>query len=301
MSVKSFARAYGFRQVKSEKDRLVLKGAVHTVILYRDSRRSLVNGSLVWLNEPLVRRQKDWMLHERDVRLTLVPLLRPSDALAGLGSRIVVLDPGHGGEDSGAVSPKGLLEKDVALDISRRVRNLLARRGVKVYLTRHDDRFLELEERPRRAGKWKADVFVSVHANAGASTAKGTETFALSIPGSHSTNHTSGKPAPKTSSPGNRHNEANVALAYALHHSLMEIPGTTDRGVKRARFSVLRNATCPAALVEVGFLSHPGEGEKFRDAAHRERVARSIARGIDNYLRAVKKAALNAEPNQKEN
>lgn len=300
VTLKDFARAHGFRTVKSEKDHFRLSGEVHTLLLYRGSRRAVLNGTLVWLSEPLLPRGKEWWIDEKDVRFTLQPVLRPASVLANEGTRIVVLDPGHGGQDSGARSPDGLEEKEVVLDISRRVRALLQPRGIRVLLTRHDDRFLELEERPRRADRWDADLFVSIHANSGRSSAQGVETFVLSLPGSLSTNQNAGTPAPTVSHPGNLHNATNMALAYSLHHSLRMLPQTQDRGVKRARFAVLRTATAPAALVEMGFLSHPVEGKRFRDPDHRERVARSIARGIDNYLQAVKTAHVNQELNSEE-
>lgn len=301
LSVKKFARHYGFDDIDRLEDRLVLKGEVHEVELYHGSRRSIVNGTLVWLNEPLLQHNRTWVLTERDIRNTLVPLLRPTEVLRDAGYQVVVLDPGHGGEDSGAVSPTGLMEKDVVLDVSRRVRALLQKKGVKVFLTRHDDRFLDLDERPRRADRWEVDLFVSIHANAGSRSAQGVETFVLSLPGSLSTNQDPDSPAPTSTYPGNAQNEANVALAYALHHSLRGLPETIDRGVKRARFSVLRSASAPAALIEMGFLSHPVEGKRFHDPDHRERVARSLARGIDNYLRAVKRAAIDPEFETEEN
>lgn len=300
LSIKRFARHYGFKKVEVGEEEVVLKGDVHELKLYPGSRRSVLNGTLVWLNEPLMDHHGQLVLAERDVQFTLVPILRPSSVLQDQGFEVVVLDPGHGGEDSGALSPTGLMEKDVVLDISRRVRALLLPKGIRVFLTRHDDRFLELEERPRRADRWNVNAFISLHVNSGSRSAQGAETFVLSLPGSLSTNQNPDSAAPTTSSPGNDVNAQNMALAYSLHHALRSVPGTTDRGVKRARFSVLRTATAPAALVEMGFLSHPVEGPKFRDPAHLDQVARSIARGIDNYLRAVKRAKMTSQPTEEE-
>jgi N-acetylmuramoyl-L-alanine amidase len=300
LSVRNFARHYGFDRIDRQEDRVVLKGEVHELVLFQGSRRALLNGTLVWLNEPVVVHRKTWVLTERDVRFTLAPVLRPFTVLHDQGFQVVVLDPGHGGEDPGALSPSGLQEKEVVLDVARRVRALLLRQGVRVYLTRHDDRFLELDERPRRAGRWQVDAFVSLHVNSGAATALGAETFVLSLPGSLSTNQNPASPAPTNSYPGNTLNGPNMALAYSLHHALRSVPGVVDRGVKRARFSVLRQSPAPAALVEMGFLSHPEEGKKFQDSAYRDEMARSIARGIDNYLRAVKKARMASEAQQQE-
>lgn len=300
VNVRDFARAYGFTEVQVGKDRILLKGHVHELLLFKDSRRAELNGTLVWLNDPMVVQNRLWVISLVDVQLTLRPLLLPAEVLTGLGHQTVVLDAGHGGEDSGAVSPGRLMEKQVVLDITRRVRALLLARGYQVLLTRHDDRFLELDERPRRAGQWRADVFISIHANSGSASAVGTETFALSLPGYLSTNQAAGTAVSREVHPGNAFNQANISVAYAIHHALIQQNDLTDRGLRRARFAVLKNAPCPAALVEVGFLTHAQEGARLAKTEYRAAMALSIATGIDNYLRAVKKAAINLETETKE-
>lgn len=293
-TVKAFAKEYGFNRIEVTGKTVRLKGGLHELVLYKDSRRAVLNGSMLWLNQPMKVNRGLWTLDGEDVAKTLAPLVRPGEALGGLGHRVVVLDPGHGGGDGGALSPAGLKEKDVVLDIAKRVRAHLKTLGYTVYMTRFDDRFLTLGERPRRAAAWKADAFVSIHANSGAQTAKGTETFVLALPGGHSTNHISARRAPAEVFDGNEHDEGNMALAFALHHALLGGNTLTDRGVRRARFAVLKDAPCPAALVEVGFLSHAEEGLELARAAHREQLAKSLAGGIDIYMRAVKNAALRA-------
>ena len=294
--VKNFAKAYGFHEVKVKEDHVRLKGKVHELKLFKDSRKAEVNGSRVWLNDTMSVRNRRWTLSRLDVDKTLAPVVRPTGSLAHFGYKVVVLDPGHGGEDSGAVSAKGLQEKAVALDIALRVRKRLIRAGYTVYTTRHKDDFLELAERPRRAKTWKADAFVSIHANSGPKTARGTETFVLSLPGHRSTNDRSGNTPSSKSSEGNGHDEGNMALGFALHHKLRKAVELEDRGVRRARFQVLREAPCPAALVEVGFLSHAKEAARLANAAHREKIAVAIADGIENYLRDVKRSVVLHEP-----
>lgn len=292
LDLRQFAKNHGFSSVKILKDEVELKGKVHTLRLRKRSRKAEMDGTLVWLNQPMSIRKKRWHLARVDVEKTLLPLIQPGKALKGNGYKIVVLDAGHGGDDSGAVSAKGKKEKDVALDLVKRVRTLLLKSGYKVYLTRHDDTFIDLKERPRRAKTWKADLFVSIHANSGPTSANGIETFALSIPGYASTNSTNKLTASKKVEPGNVADPGNIALSYAIQHEMRKGFGATDRGVKRARFLVLREVTCPGALVEVGFLSNPEEAKKLNTPAHREKVAKSIALGIENYLRGVRKAAV---------
>jgi N-acetylmuramoyl-L-alanine amidase len=295
VQVKQFARNYGFTQVGVESDRILLKGRLHELELEKYSRRAILNGAMVWLTDPMVIHNRLWVLSETDVNLTLKPLLAATEVLQGRGHQVVVLDAGHGGNDRGAVSAADLQEKAVVLDITRRVRAELMSRGYRVFLTRHDDTFLTLEERTRRAGHWNADVFVSIHANSGNPGARGTETFVLALPGHRSTNQSPHSPVPTDSYPGNAFNQANMNLGFYLHHALVTQADLQDRGVRRARFSVLKDAPCPAALVEVGFLSHPVEGVDLARTAHRARLAHSIANGIDRYLRAVKKAAMIAQ------
>jgi len=290
--VKEFARAHGFTSVKVLKDEVQLKGRVHTLNLRKDSRKAELNGTVIWLNQPMSVRKKRWHLSRLDVEKTLLPLIHPTEALKGQGYQIVVLDAGHGGEDPGALSAKGKKEKEVALDVTRRVRTRLMKAGYKVFLTRHDDTFIELKERSRRAKSWKGDLFVSLHANSGPKTAKGIETFVLSLPGQRSTNQKFGSKVSKQTYPGNAYDQASMALGYAIHHQLRSSPGGTDRGVKRARFMVLKEAPSPSALVEIGFLSNQEESAKLATSAHREKIAASIALGIENYLRGVRKAAV---------
>jgi len=292
IAVKDFAQKHGFRQVRVEEDHIVLKGQLHELELEKYSRRARLNGAMFWLNDPMVIQNRLWVLSETDVSYSLEPLLRASDSLQHAGGRVVVLDAGHGGRDSGAVSPAGLEEKRVVLDIAQRVRIHLGALGYRVLMTRNDDSFLGLEERVRRAEALNADLFVSIHANSGNPSAKGTETFVLALPGHRSTNQDAQSPVSEDSNPGNEFDEANMLLGFALHRSLVVGAGLEDRGVRRARFTVLREATFPAALVEVGFLSHPVEGADLARGEHREKIARAISAGLHQYLRWVNQSAL---------
>jgi N-acetylmuramoyl-L-alanine amidase len=295
-TLKAFAKEHGFDRVDEEDDRWELRGPRSTLVLYKDSRRAEVDKILVWLNDPLELVKGKWCLSNLDVEKSLEPILRPVALLAKQGHRLVVLDPGHGGKDSGAESAAGLLEKTVALDIAERVRKHLEGAGYKVVLTRDDDTFLELAERAKRAKDWKADLFVSIHLNSvDRYDAAGVETFALSLPGHPSTNDPAGHVPSHISHPGNRHDAANAALCFLIQKSLVEGNQVEDRGLRRARFQVLRQAECPAALVECGFLSNPREAGRLSVAYYREKMALSLAQGVDNYLREVKKAVLAAE------
>jgi N-acetylmuramoyl-L-alanine amidase len=195
---------------------------------------------------------------------------------------VVVLDPGHGGRDTGAIGGGGLLEKTVALDLARRVERKLRGSGLKVRLTRKRDRTVDLRTRTTLAAKWGGGLFVSVHLNASVNrSAAGIETYALAVPGLPSTASDSGDPTPF---PGHAHNGGNIFLAYCLHRALLSGTGAADRGIRRARFQVLREAPCPAALVECGFVSNRIEESRLATAVFRDEIAEAIARGIRAYV-----------------
>ena len=177
------------------------------------------------------------------------------------GRVLVVIDPGHGGKDPGAVGLGGLREVDVILPISLEVSQLLKQQGVEVMMTRNADYFISLQGRTAMANRARANIFVSIHANAvggGRSNVSGMETFYA----------------------GNRQ------LSDAIHRSILRnVTVARDRGVKRARFYVLRTSRMPSALVEVGFVTGSVDNARLRDPAYRSQMARAIALGILDYIR----------------
>ncbi|MCZ7591258.1 MAG: N-acetylmuramoyl-L-alanine amidase [Kiritimatiellae bacterium] len=180
-------------------------------------------------------------------------------------------------------------EKRVVLDVARRLRTHLVNAGFKVYLTRENDRFVELDERSRKAQRWGADLFISIHLNSAASTAAaGAETYVLAAAGYEST---SGGLSNLTQ-PGNRFEAANTVVAYQIQRAMTQRLGANDRGVKRSRFLVLKNAPCPAVLVECAFVSNAREEEQLLQESRREALAQSLARGTINYLNLAKRAQL---------
>ncbi|NER35800.1 MAG: N-acetylmuramoyl-L-alanine amidase [Oscillatoria sp. SIO1A7] len=175
--------------------------------------------------------------------------------------QLVIIDPGHGGSDPGAVGIGGLREKDVVNDISRQVTRILEENGIQVRMTRQSDRTLELRPRTELANRVNADLFVSIHANAapgGYSSANGVETF---------------------------YYQSGRRLAQNIQGSIMESFNMRNRGVKRARFYVLRHTRMPAVLVEVGFVTGSSDSRILAQPAQRSRMAQAIARGIIRHIR----------------
>jgi len=286
------ARVYNLRLRKAGQKNLSLSSRWSRLLFRENSRELTFNGVRVWLNAPLYRAGWRHALDYADACWTLDPLLRRYAHLQRLRCRRVVLDPGHGGRDRGARGRRGVEEKAVVLDIARRVRVHVANAGLKVYLTRESDRYLSLDERVKKAARWNADLFVSIHANATVGRrGRGVETYVLAMPGFPSTNDGHRRRRGYSVYRGNAWNGANLVLAYFIQKALLDYTRAPDRGVRRSRFYVLKEAPCPAVLVECGFLSNTYEEEKLLTATYREKVARGIASGILQYADAVREAA----------
>lgn len=174
---------------------------------------------------------------------------------------VIIIDPGHGGQDPGAIGLGGLQEKGVVLSISKEVALILEQRGVKAIITRSSDRYISLKDRVDLAEKNQADGFVSIHANAvgsGQSEVNGVETYYYST---------------------------GYNLAQAIHHSIMRRLNVQDRGIRQARFYVLRKTSMPAVLVETGFVTGTIDNRNLSKATYRQRIAEAIADGIIEYFR----------------
>jgi N-acetylmuramoyl-L-alanine amidase len=173
---------------------------------------------------------------------------------------LVVIDPGHGGQDPGAIGIGGLQEKDVILPISLEVARYLEQRGVEVILTRSSDFFVSLQGRTDLSNRAGAALFVSIHANSvgmGRPEVNGLEVYYF----------------------GNR------TLSDAIHRNIIRSLDIRDRGVRRARFFVLRTAKMPSTLVEVGFVTGSEDAPNLRSANYQRRMAEAIAQGILEYIR----------------
>ena len=231
------------------------------------------------------------------------PLRDRRDTTAPL--RVIVLDAGHGGHDSGAVGPGGLQEKDLVLDITRRVARLVEALGVKAVLSRDGDHFVPLPDRTSFANKERADLFVSIHANAHRETAStGVETYFLS---SEATDSAARQVAAqenavvqleKTSGRSGRLDAVKAILwdlaqsefqlessrlAEVVQDSMTQSLRIPNRGVKQAGFYVLGGAAMPAILIEIGFVTNPSEEKRLKDSKYRDDIARAIYAGLVEY------------------
>jgi N-acetylmuramoyl-L-alanine amidase len=254
------------------------------------------------------RPAPDRSVADRDVHEAKPTARGDRSLIRALGLKIgkIVIDPGHGGHDTGTIGPNGLEEKDLVLDVGRRLGKLLeARLGAEVVYTRKDDTFIPLETRTAIANQQRADLFVSIHANSSDDPdARGVETYYL--------NFTSSPEALEVAARENAVSEKSIYelqdlvkkialkekieesrefagdVQGALHSGLAaKSPGIRNRGVKKAPFIVLIGANMPSILAEISFVSNPGDEHRLETGEYRQRIAESLYRGIAKYVNGL--------------
>jgi N-acetylmuramoyl-L-alanine amidase len=228
---------------------------------------------------------------------------REQNLIRALGLKIsrVVIDPGHGGHDTGTIGPSGLMEKDLALDVAQRLAGLVADRlGSEVVLTRTDDTFIALEERTALANEKQADLFISVHANSSrAPSARGIETYYLNL--------TSDREAMEVAARENASSSKSIhelqdlvtkitltekiaesrEFAVCVQRSLQKATALRNRGVRKAPFVVLIGARMPSVLAEISFLSNPRDERLLKTPAYRQKLAEALLQGIMGYVQSL--------------
>ncbi len=218
------------------------------------------------------------------------------------GIRTIVIDPGHGGREVGAVGPNGLMEKDLTLAISQKLAESLAKQiGARVVLTRYDDSVVSLDQRTAIANQYRADLFLSVHMNAAVvPDAKGSETYFLSLEASdelakkaaESENASAANAAPSPNADLNlilwdlaqqAYLDESSRFAQTIQEEMNAATSVANRGVKQAPFKVLVGATMPAALVEVGFISNPEEEAKLQSEEFQNLMVETLTKAVQRY------------------
>jgi N-acetylmuramoyl-L-alanine amidase len=225
--------------------------------------------------------------------------------IRALGLKIgrIVVDPGHGGHDTGTIGPNGVEEKNVVLDVALRLGKLLqARLGADVVFTRQDDTFIPLETRTAMANQEEADLFVSIHANSSHDEdARGVETYYLNFTSNAAALEVAARE--NAASDKSIHELQDLVKKIALKEKIEESrefamdvqrsrrsgrakksPGIRDRGVKKAPFVVLIGANMPSILAEISFVSNPTDARKLDAPEYRQRIAESLYKGISKYV-----------------
>lgn len=284
VSLTSWARANGFSGYTLGRGGLIiLTNKTSRLVFDVDSAESKINGVNVRLSLPIA---KGGLISQLDVDKTIRPLIftqKPSPKKV----TTICLDPGHGGKDTGFRIGRffGHNEKTYTLALALELKQQLQKAGFNVILTRDKDVYPELPVRPDIANRRGADLFVSLHFNAfpgDPSSVQGPETYCITPVGASSSN-AQGVGAGSGSAVANRFEDKSLLLAYQVQKSLVRNLGAEDRGVRRARFAVLRDAAMPAILIEGGYMTHPVEGKKIFDAKYRQQMAAALVKAIVNY------------------
>src|SRR5882724_7438398 len=287
VSFANVAQFYQFPEYTRVSRTVSLRSERRTIRAQAGTSELSINGVKFWTHFPLLNDADEDLISVMDVSKIIEPVLRPSRIQNSQKIDTVVLDPGHGGFDNGASSSWGS-EKNLTLDVALVARRELIRAGYRVEMTRATDTYVSLEQRVNIANRFPHAVFVSIHFNSSAGGV-GVESFALAPEGvtsnMSSEHHVSAADVARHA--GNAQDEHNIALTASIHALVLSRLAAFDRGVKHARFHVLRDVKIPAVLVEGGFISDGSEGQRIATSNYRQRLGAAIAQGIQNYNGAV--------------
>ena len=287
VDAQEFGKRFGLTSTWIEAQKQMrLKNAINRFELTVHSVDASLNGVRIFLGEPVVLRGGKLYLSKGDAEELLGPILSGNSGERRSPVRTIVIDAGHGGADPGNQNSRlKLNEKTFTLDVARRLERILKAQGFKVVITRKSDRAVDLDRRAEISNKAKADLFISIHFNAfSRSAVAGTETYVMTPRNLRSSPQAErDNSMVRTNYPANQHDRWNALLGYQMHRALVTQLNSFDRGFKRFRYSVLRSVNCPAVLVEAAFLSNDAEGKKVSSPAYRQKIAESIARGVQQH------------------
>lgn len=284
---------YNFPTLSQSGSTISLKNKEISIKFRSGGSEVLMNNVKFIFSNPIISIGGKNHISVTDLLKIVDPVLLPATIKSATPFDTVIIDPGHGGADAGAVNGLGT-EAYYNLKVGRMLRDKLAKRGFKVVMTRNSDRFLTLQQRVGVANKYKNAIFISIHFNSvgrGSTRVRGIETFTLSPVGVAHYGR-SLKASDFQLRAGNQQDSANIALATAIHWgSLMKLKqqgmAVPDRGIRRARFSVLTGVKHPAILFEGGFLSHPIESRLIHSTKYQEALAQAFCDSVIFYRSAT--------------
>lgn len=259
-------------------------GAGNRIVSVKPSKQDFyVNNFRYILSYPIRERAGQLMISTVDMKKLVDPVLRPKFSKENGKVTTIVIDPGHGAHDAGAVSSYAV-EKNCNLAVALKLKYRLERAGFKVVMTRSNDTFLTLGQRVAIANRTPDSIFVSIHHNSGRRAASGIETFTLAP---HGTTSPFARTRRTEELSGNDQDAENIAFTTAIHSRAIKNTGAVDRGIQRARFSVLCTIKRPAILFEGGFVTNPEEGARISSNAYQDKLADSICAGIISYCQTM--------------
>jgi N-acetylmuramoyl-L-alanine amidase len=284
-----WARANGLKCSWLKRgDEIVATNRTTRLVFDKDSRMVEINGINVALSFPVAPDRGTLLIAQLDLNTAIRPLLFPPRFTDPKCITTICLDPGHGGKDTGNHT-FWHSEKTYTLALALELRDQLQKAGFNVILTRSKDTYVDLPDRPALANRRGADLFVSLHFNAtptGKDEVEGPQTYCITPVGASSTD-AQGEGANYGPTAANRVEQRSLLLAYQMEKSLVQSLRVPDRGVRRARFAVLRDATMPAILIEGGYMTHPAESKRIYSAVGRSQMAQVMVKGILAYQRLV--------------
>ena len=286
VTARSIKEFYGFTSLSAKGSFLEMENKAVKIRFTIGGQEVFMNNVKFVFSFKVLPLKGRYLISRIDLAKLVDPVLRPSYIQTATPFDTVIIDPGHGGNDPGAVNRHGL-ESNYNLAVSRILKQQLEARRFKVVMTRNSDRFLSLKERVDLANRFQNAIFVSIHFNSGGrGRAEGIETFTLSPAGvAHY-----GRGLRQNDfqfRKGNTQDSANIALATAVHSTCLIKTGRPDRGIRRARFSVLTGVQHPAILLEGGFMSHSYEARLIANPTYQRNLASAIADAIMKYRMAT--------------
>jgi N-acetylmuramoyl-L-alanine amidase len=287
VALEDFAAAFAMEPAKRRKGKgeIGYAGETHQLVVKTGTREVIVDGVRHWLAFPVIAKGARAYVALADISTTLSPAMTPL-AVKEIGKvKTIVFDPGHGGHDRGGKSAYGY-ENDYTLDVVKRARRILEAKKVKVVQTRLGDTFVDLAERPQMTENYDDPIFVSVHFNFAdwKPSATGIEVYALPPLGLPITGKAPDPILDRRECSGNAMEPASFVLANTMQHTLLGKTTGFDRGVKRARYAVLRHCDAPSILIEGAFLTNVDEAKNIHSGDWRESFAQAIADGILAYM-----------------
>ena len=238
------------------------------------SQEAFINNMKIFLSEPIRKKDNALYLSQLDLSSLIDPVFRPASIKNTKDINTIILDPGHGGEDQGAAN----LEAQYTLAIIKKAKRLLTKKGFRVVLTRSDDTTIPLEKRVATANEETNAILISLHFNSGEQSVHGMETYIISAKEPHISGAASAGLATAIHS---------RCLLYLNNKQLGQTFGIEDRGIRHAKFRLLKDSQNPTILIEAGFLTNKEEAAKIKTESYQDALAKGIVRGIQVYRASV--------------
>lgn len=284
VNLQDVAAHYGLK-LRILKEGPLLFAQNKRIVFLNGKRSGTINNIAVTFYQPPLYKNGNHYISELDHVKLLYPILAPK--LPYRRVLKIMIDPGHGGKDRGAAGPV-LHEKVITLQIAKKLEKALKSYGFEVIMTRTQDKDLSLEARADLCEKYKPDLFISIHCNSVENkSVTGIETWYIGAQGGASAH---GNKVKNAKDKGNAFDPYNVRISYEVQKGMMkQFPSSSDRGVKPSRFFVLRHASCPSLLMEVGFISNNKEGKSLATGATQDKIVKAIIDGMIGYTTALRK------------